>query len=97
MTNTDIVALMPLIVLASTAVAVMLSIAFYRCHFLSAVLTLSGIAVSFVTLINTYPVLPRQITVLIILDQYVCFYIGLILAACFIVVVLSCKSLNRNW
>ena len=96
MTNTDIVALMPLIVLASTAVAVMLSIAFYRCHLLSAVLTLSGITVSFVTLINTYPVLPRQITVLIILDQYVCFYIGLILAACFIVVVLSYGYLKKS-
>ena len=96
MTNIDIVALLPLIVLASTAVAVMLSIAFYRSHLLSALLTLSGIAVSFETLMNAYPVLPRQVTALLILDQYACFYIGLTLAASFIVVVLSYGYLKKS-
>ena len=89
MTNVDISALLPLIVLAATAVVVMLLIAFYRCHILSAILTLLGITASLATLINAYPILPRQITTLLLLDHYAFFYICLILAASFVVVVLS--------
>jgi NADH-quinone oxidoreductase subunit N len=89
MTNVDISALLPLIVPAATAVVVMLLIAFYRCHILSAILTLLGITASLATLINAYPILPRQITTLLLLDHYAFFYICLILAASFVVVVLS--------
>jgi NADH-quinone oxidoreductase subunit N len=94
-TNVDIFALLPLIVLASTATVVMLSLAFYRSHLVSVVLTLLGITVSFATLINAYSVVPRHITRLLILDQYACFFIGLTLAASFIVVVLSYGYLKK--
>lgn len=96
MTIDDIFFLLPFIILAAAALLVMLSIAFYRCHILSALLTLIGIAVSFATLLNTYPVLPHQITTLLILDHYAFFFTGLILAASFIVVVLSYGYLKKH-
>jgi len=96
MTIGDIFFLLPFIILAAAALLVMLSIAFYRCHILSALLTLIGIVVSFATLLNTYPVLPHQITTLLILDHYAFFFTGLILAASFIVVVLSYGYLKKH-
>lgn len=96
MTHADIFVLSPLIVLAGTALVVMLSIAFYRCHVLSALLTLCGIAASFAALVRAYPFLPRQITTLLIFDRYAFFYTGLILAASFIVVVLSYGYLKKR-
>jgi NADH-quinone oxidoreductase subunit N len=95
MTDIDLYVLLPLIVLAGTALVVMLQIAFYRCHILSALLALSGIALSFATLINTYPFLPHQITALLILDHYAFFYTGLILVSSFIVVLLSYGYLEK--
>jgi len=88
--------LLPLIIVAATAMVVMLSIAFYRCHALSALLTLCGIAASFAALVKAYPFLPRQITTLLIFDRYAFFYIGLILSASFIVVVLSYGYLKKR-
>jgi NADH-quinone oxidoreductase subunit N len=95
-TNIDLHILLPFILLAATAITVMLSIAFYRSHILSAFLTLAGIAASFVSLINTYPLLPGQITVLFILDRYAFFYTALTLAASFIVVLLSYGYLEKQ-
>lgn len=96
MTTVDVLVLLPLIVLAATAVVVMLLIAFYRSHILSALLTVLGILVSSVILINEYPILPRQITMFLILDHYAFFYICLILAASFIVGVLSYGYLEKR-
>jgi len=92
----DMFFLLPLIILAATALAVMLSIAFYRSHILTALLTLSGIVASFAALVRAYPFLPRRITTLLIFDRYAFFYIGLILAASFIVVVLSYGYLKKR-
>jgi NADH-quinone oxidoreductase subunit N len=96
MTEIDLYVLLPIIVLAGTALVVMLQIAFYRCHILSAVLALSGIVLSFATLINAYHFLPHQITALLILDHHALFYTGLILAASFIVVLLSYGYLEKQ-
>jgi NADH-quinone oxidoreductase subunit N len=96
MTIDDIYLLYPLIILAATALVVMLSIALYRCHVLSALLTLCGIAASFAALVRAYPFLPRRIITLLIFDKYAFFYIGLILAASFIVVVLSYGYLKKR-
>lgn len=96
MTNIDLYVLLPLIVLAGAALLLLLQTAFYRCHILSALLALSGIALSFATLINVYPFLPHQITAMLILDHYAFFYIGLILAASFIITVFSYGYLKKH-
>lgn len=85
MTSTDLLALLPLLLLAGTAVAAMVAIAIRRSHNLTLGITLAGLAVSFVSLWAVLPVAPRQVTPLLILDRYAIFYIGLTIAATFAV------------
>lgn len=89
MSAQNVVALLPLIVLAATVIAVMVVAAFTRNTIVSLVLTLLGLA-------GTIGVLPvaassnaRQVTALLVLDNYALFYIGLVAAAGFIVALLS--------
>jgi NADH-quinone oxidoreductase subunit N len=96
MTLTDLVTLSPLIVLSATAIVVMLVIAFYRNHMLSALLTLLGLILSFIALWISASTAAPQVTPLLILDGYALFYIGLLLAATFVVAVLSYGYLERR-
>ena len=82
-------ALMPFIILAAATIAVMMLIAFNRSHALTVLFTMAGFAASFSALFYFYSVIPRTVTPLLILDGYAFFYIGLILAAGFIVSALS--------
>ncbi len=94
----DMIILEPYIVIAATAVAAMLTIAFYRNHGLTALITLMGLAVALVLtcLIFYIPVLQRQITPLIIIDRYALFFLGLILAAGIAVTLLSYAYLEAR-
>jgi NADH-quinone oxidoreductase subunit N len=96
MTIADITMLLPMIVIAATAVLVMLLIAFYRSHGFTLLLTLTGIAVSFISFTKINFLLPHQVTSLLIIDRYAVFYIGLVLASGFIVAVLSYGYLNKR-
>ncbi len=89
MTKADLIALLPYIIIASTAVVVMLVIAFYRSHRLTSILTLAGLALAVAALPAVSLLLPRTITPLIIIDRYAFFYTGLIFAAGFAVTALS--------
>lgn len=92
----DLFALLPLVVTAGTAVLVMLAIAIVRNHALSLWITLIGLAASFASLWPIARLLPRPITVLLILDRYSVFYFGLILAATFVVSILSYDNLKLH-
>lgn len=92
----DLFALLPLLVTAGTAVLVMLAIAIVRNHALSLWITLIGLAASFASLWPIERLLPRPITVLLILDRYSVFYFGLILAATFVVSILSYDYLKMH-
>jgi NADH-quinone oxidoreductase subunit N len=96
MTLIDLVTLSPLIVLSATAIVVMLVIAFYRNHVLTTVLTLLGLVLSFISLWISASTATPQVTPLLILDGYALFYIGLLLAATFVVAVLSYGYLERQ-
>jgi NADH-quinone oxidoreductase subunit N len=89
MSSGDLVALAPLIVVAAASIAILLAIAFYRNHRITAVITLIGLALAFITLPVVSAKAPRQITPLLILDSYALFYLGLLFAASFVVVLLS--------
>jgi NADH-quinone oxidoreductase subunit N len=82
-------ALLPLIVISVTAILVMLATAIRRHHAVAALLTLAGLAVAFVSLWPAASLVPRQVTPLLVVDGYALFYTGLILAAAFVVVILS--------
>jgi NADH-quinone oxidoreductase subunit N len=85
----DILALLPLLLIAGTAVVVMLGIAFKRSHALAAGLTLAGLAAAFVSIWAAVPLAPRQVTSLLLVDRYALFYMGLIIGSAAAVAVLS--------
>ncbi len=89
MSNTDIVALSPFIVLAATAMAVLLLSAFYRNHAAGVLLTVAGLSGSFGALFRSAQITPRTITSLIIADGYGLFFIGLIYLTGIVVACLS--------
>jgi len=67
----------------------MVGVAIRRSHALSASLTFAGLAISFGSLWIAAPQLPRQVTPLLTIDQYALFYIGLIVAASMVFVLLA--------
>ncbi len=89
MSPADLTALLPLIALAAASVIVMMVIAFYRDHRMTAALTMAGLVIAFLMLWKTSSMLPRQATPLILLDRYAFFYMGLIFIASFFVAALS--------
>jgi len=92
----DIIALLPLILLAGTASAVMLAIAFKRNHALAAAMTLTGLAAAFLSLFGASPLAPRQVTSLLLVDRYALFYMGLIIISAAAVALLSYEYLEKH-
>jgi NADH-quinone oxidoreductase subunit N len=95
-TITDLVLLFPILVLAVATVGLLLVIAFFRSHKLTAGLTLVGLALALVSLPFVSVRGPHQVTALLRVDDYSLFYTGLILAATFIVVALSYPYLEKH-
>ena len=92
----ELTAFAPFVVLAITALVVMLSIAFYRYHVVANLVALLGIAVSFLALPMVASRIPEQVTPLIIMDKFALFYSGLILGATFLTAMLSYDYLEGN-
>jgi len=96
MTFTDLTALLPIVVLATTSVALMLVIALRRSHALTAGVALAGLGAAFVSIFGAWPAAPRQVTPLLVMDGYALFYAGLFLATTFGVVLLANDYLKRH-
>jgi NADH-quinone oxidoreductase subunit N len=77
----NILALLPLLLIAGTSIAVMLGIAIKRDHALAAGLTLAGLTAAFLSIFAAAPLAPLQVTSLLLIDRYALFYIGLIIAS----------------
>jgi NADH-quinone oxidoreductase subunit N len=88
MTTGDLFALFPLLLIAASAVVVMLGIAFKRSPALAAGLTLAGLTAALISIGAALPVVPRQVTSLLLIDKYALFYTGLIVASAAVVTVL---------
>ena len=91
----EIRVLLPDIIIAVTAVSIMMVIAFYRNHGLTVALSVAGLALAAASLIVLSPELPEQATSLLILDRYSYFYTGLVLAATAAVCILSYGYLEK--
>jgi NADH-quinone oxidoreductase subunit N len=89
MSLADLIPLIPLLILAATPIVVMLVVAVYRSHSVTAVLTGIGLAGAFISLPLTSSPETGQVTMLLIMDGFARFYIGLLVAAGFAVVLLS--------
>lgn len=89
MHTADIISLLPPLLIAATAMMVMLGIAYKRIHALTAGLTLAGLAAAFLSIFAALPFAPRQVTSLLVVDQFALFYMGLLIASAAVVAVLS--------
>lgn len=90
MNPADLLPLLPLLVLAATPVVLLVLLAFYRNHRLTAIVSMAGLTTAFVLLLAVARMdLPRQITALVMIDGFSLFFIGLILAAAFVTIVLA--------
>jgi NADH-quinone oxidoreductase subunit N len=96
MTASDLLAILPLVILAATSVLLLLLIAFFRHHWLAAGMALLGLAAAFVALVALPPGSPRAVTPLLVWDSYAAFFTGLIVAAAFVVTVLSIGYLRHQ-
>jgi NADH-quinone oxidoreductase subunit N len=92
----ELVPLLPFIILAASAVLLMLVISFSRRHGLTLGLTALGLVLAFMSLWPAAVNLPVQITPLIVMDGYASCFIGLILAACLAVTLLSYGYLEQR-
>ena len=70
LTRSDLMALLPLIIVAASAVSVMLVAGFYRRSQPVMVLTLLGLIISLAALPLAASFGPRQVTPLLIMDNY---------------------------
>ena len=75
----DLLAILPIIVIATAAVVLMLVIALHRDYRLSAALALIGVVVTLAVLPVSYQMVPTQATPLLVIDRYAVFYMGLLL------------------
>jgi NADH-quinone oxidoreductase subunit N len=91
-----LIALLPLIVLAASAVAVMLLAVFSRRSGTASPATLAGLLAAFVAVIGTASAAPHGATVLLAVDRYALFYWALIIAAGFAVAALCHDGFDAN-
>lgn len=96
MNSADLLALSPLLLAAATPVVIMLVIAVYRSHFLTATLTVAGLILTIAAIFLIYPMAPRSVTPLILVDGYALFFMALIFATTLLVAVLSYGYLNKH-
>jgi len=93
MTAADVLALLPLLLIAATSVAVMAAAAMGRNHAVAFGLTLAGLAASFCSI---FFVNPRRVTMLLVMDRYALFFMALIAAAGFAVAMLAYGYLAKR-
>ncbi len=96
MTGHDVMALLPLVILAGGSIFIMTAIALRRNHETAAAISLVTLAASFLALLRSYAMVPHYISSVAIIDSYAVFFIGLILAAGFFVVAFSYSYLQKS-
>ncbi len=96
MAAADLISLLPFIWIAVFAVVTMLVSGFYRNHRLVCVLAAIGLFLAFITLPVVSSRGSRQITQLLMIDNYALLYMGLLFAASFAVALLSYGYLEKR-
>ncbi len=91
----DLLALLPLLILGGTAVAAMLGVAVRRSHAFTSALTVCGLALAFVSVFVSATVAPRTVTPLLVVDPFGLFYVGLLVAGALLTALLCVPYLGR--
>ncbi|QTN45770.1 NADH-quinone oxidoreductase subunit NuoN [Ectopseudomonas mendocina] len=76
-----LIALLPLLVTSLTVVVVMLAIAAKRNHTVTFILSVVGLNLALLSLIPALEVAPLEVTPLLLIDRFACYYMALVLAA----------------
>ncbi|WP_374416503.1 NADH-quinone oxidoreductase subunit NuoN [Ectopseudomonas oleovorans] len=76
-----LIALLPLLVTSLTAIVVMLAIAAKRNHTVTFILSVVGLNLALLSLIPALEVAPLEVTPLLLIDTFACYYMALVLAA----------------
>ncbi len=92
MSASDLQALLPLMILGGTALAVMLAAAFHQGHGTAVGVTLAGLVATFASL---FRVAPQRVGELLAVDSYALFFFGLIVAVALVVTGFSHGYLSR--
>lgn len=96
-TSAQLIALLPLLITAGTVVVVMLAIAFKRNHWWNATISVVGLNAALLSILLIAPngmehIVPQQITPLLVVDAYSCFYMALVLIS-----TLACMTLAHAY
>lgn len=92
----EIESLIPLIIIAGTPVLIMLGIAVKRNHFFTFWLSLIALAAAFYFILPAASYTPLQIKSILTIDNFSLFYIGLLIASVFFVLLLSYNFISRH-
>jgi len=93
---TDLVAILPLLVLSAASVAVMLAAAWSARPRVPGAWTAVGLAAALVAIPIAASKVPRQVTPLLTMDRYALFFLGLLFSAALAVAALSMGYLERR-
>lgn len=96
MNASDLQALAPLLIITSTAVVLMLLASIHRSHRITLAVSLSGIALAFASLWPAWDAAPRQVTSLLLFDDFAFFYMGLLLAITGMILLFTYGYLERQ-
>ncbi|MBD9425262.1 NADH-quinone oxidoreductase subunit NuoN [Pseudomonas sp. PDM15] len=88
LTTQHFIALLPLLITSATVVVVMLAIAWKRNHAWTFILSVLGLNLALLSVIPAVSVTPIQVTPLLLVDKFACYYMALVLAA-----TLACTTL----
>lgn len=89
MTVIEWTALLPLVILAMTPAAAMVALAVCRSYRMTCTIAAAGLLLAFFALFGSFAPAPLQVTPLLMIDRYALFFIGLMVSAGFVVVLLS--------
>jgi NADH-quinone oxidoreductase subunit N len=95
MNASQLAALSPLIILGFAPVVLLAVLIFVRSHAVTAVLAIIALAGTGVALVRVYACGPCRITPLIVFDSFAAAYIGLILGAAVVVILISYAYMQR--
>lgn len=96
MNSADAMALLPFLLLGSTAFLAMLTIAIRRNHAFTAGITAAGLILAFVSIFAARSWAPRFVTPLLVIDMPALYYAGLIILAAIVVVFLTYGYYRRD-
>ena len=91
-----LIALLPLLVTSLTAIVVMLAIAARRNHAMTFILSVVGLNLALLSLIPALEVGPIEVTPLLLIDAFACYYMAVVLAASLACITLIHAYLGGN-